>query len=443
MERINIMELFFAFIVFVAALIITLTFEWSMAIALFVGLVVFVLTGLNRKFLFRDLMKMVYIGGKTSFVVLRILVLIGLLTALWRSSGTISFFVYYGISMISPSLFVLITFLITLILSFALGTSFGIAGTAGVLLMVLAQSGGVSLAVTAGAVMSGAYFGDRCSPASSSASLVAAVTFTKLYKNVKMMLLTGIIPTLVSLGIYLLLSISNPIENVNTDVLDALKGTFNLSWLVALPALAILVLPLFRVRVTYAMMASIIISFLLTIFLQDQEFFLVLETCIMGYQPESSLLGQVMAGGGLISMIEVIIIVFISCTYAGVFDGTGMLKDTQEKIANLTNYIGLFPTQVVASLLSIAVFCNQTVATIINAQILGEVYKSKGASSENLAIDIENSVITLAGIIPWSIACTVPLGILGVGPEAIPYCVLLYIIPLSYLFTKKIWYKVY
>ncbi|MDX9889124.1 MAG: Na+/H+ antiporter NhaC family protein [Anaerovoracaceae bacterium] len=437
------MELFFAFIVFVAALIITLTFEWSMAIALFVGLVVFVLTGLNRKFLFRDLMKMVYIGGKTSFVVLRILVLIGLLTALWRSSGTISFFVYYGISMISPSLFVLITFLITLILSFALGTSFGIAGTAGVLLMVLAQSGGVSLAVTAGAVMSGAYFGDRCSPASSSASLVAAVTFTKLYKNVKMMLLTGIIPTLVSLGIYLLLSISNPIENVNTDVLDALKGTFNLSWLVALPALAILVLPLFRVRVTYAMMASIIISFLLTIFLQDQEFFLVLETCIMGYQPESSLLGQVMAGGGLISMIEVIIIVFISCTYAGVFDGTGMLKDTQEKIANLTNYIGLFPTQVVASLLSIAVFCNQTVATIINAQILGEVYKSKGASSENLAIDIENSVITLAGIIPWSIACTVPLGILGVGPEAIPYCVLLYIIPLSYLFTKKIWYKVY
>jgi NhaC family Na+:H+ antiporter len=291
--------------------------------------------------------------------------------------------------------------------------------------------------------MSGAYFGDRCSPASSSASLVAAVTFTKLYKNVKMMLLTGIIPTLVSLGIYLLLSISNPIENVNTDVLDALKGTFNLSWLVALPALAILVLPLFRVRVTYAMMASIIISFLLTIFLQDQEFFLVLETCIMGYQPESSLLGQVMAGGGLISMIEVIIIVFISCTYAGVFDGTGMLKDTQEKIANLTNYIGLFPTQVVASLLSIAVFCNQTVATIINAQILGEVYKSKGASSENLAIDIENSVITLAGIIPWSIACTVPLGILGVGPEAIPYCVLLYIIPLSYLFTKKIWYKVY
>lgn len=437
------MDLIVAFLVFIITLIVTLTFGWSMAIALFVGLVVFVLTGLHRKFSFKDLMKMVYLGGKTSFVVLRILVLIGLLTALWRSSGTISFFVYYGISMITPSLFIVITFLITLILSFALGTSFGIAGTAGVLLMVLAQSGGVSEAVTAGAIMSGAYFGDRCSPASSSASLVAAVTFTDLYTNVKMMLLTGIIPTILTLGIYFILSILNPIENVNTDILDALNVSFNLSWLVCLPAIAILVLPLFRVKVTHAMMVSIIISFFETIFLQKLPFREVLMTCIMGYHPQSSMLGEVMAGGGLISMIEVIIIVYISCTYAGIFDGTGMLREAQEKIANLANYIGLFPTQVVASLLSVAVFCNQTVATILNAQILGQVYKAKGATQENLAIDIENSVITLSGIIPWSIACTVPLGILGVGPEAIPYSVLLYIIPLSYFFTKRIWYSIY
>ena len=437
------MDLLLAFAIFVGTLILTLSYGWSMAIALFVGLVVFVLTGLHRKFPFRDLMKMVYVGGRTSFVVLQILVLIGFLTALWRASGTISFFVYYGISMITPSLFIFITFLITMILSFALGTSFGIAGTAGVLLMVLAQSGGVSEAVTAGAIMSGAYFGDRCSPASSSASLVAAVTFTKLYKNVKMMLLTGIIPTVITLGVYLLLSIRNPINQINTQVLDALDGSFELSWIVALPAVAILILPLFRVKVTHAMMVSIVISFLETVFLQKQPFVETLITCALGYQPESSLLGQVMAGGGLISMIEVIIIVFISCTYAGVFDGTGMLKDPQARIANLANYIGLFPTQVVASLLSVAVFCNQTVATILNAQILGDVYASKGATPENLAIDMENSVITLAGIIPWSIACTVPLGILGVGPEAIPYCVLLYVIPLSYFFTKKIWYSIY
>lgn len=437
------MDLLFAFLVFIGTLVLTLTYGWSMAIALSVGLLVFILTGLHRGFLFRDLMKMVYIGGKTSFVVLRILVLIGFLTALWRASGTISFFVYYGISMITPSLFIFITFLITMVLSFALGTSFGIAGTAGVLLMVLAQSGGVNEAVTAGTIMSGAYFGDRCSPASSSASLVAAVTKTKLYSNVKMMLLTGIIPTIITMGIYLFISIRNPIEDINTDVLDALNNSFNLSWIVALPAIAILLLPLFKVKVTHAMMVSIVIAFLETVLLQKHLLGEAFITCILGFKPESSLLGQVMAGGGLISMVEVIIIVFISCTYAGVFDGTQMLKDPQEKIANLANHIGLFPTQVIASLLSVAVFCNQTVATILNAQILGEVYISKGATLENMAIDMENSVITLSGIIPWSIACTVPLGILGVGPEAIPYSVLLYVIPICYFFIKKIWYSVY
>jgi NhaC family Na+:H+ antiporter len=105
--------------------------------------------------------------------------------------------------------------------------------------------------------------------------------------------------------------------------------------------------------------------------------------------------------------------------------------------------VGLFPTQIVASFLSIAVFCNQTVATILNAQVLKGVYEKKGSTSFDLAIDMENSVITLSGIVPWSIACTVPLGILGVGIEAIPYSVLLYVIPLSYLLTKKIWVKVY
>ncbi|HZK87955.1 MAG TPA: Na+/H+ antiporter NhaC family protein, partial [Anaerovoracaceae bacterium] len=175
------MDLLIAFIVFAVTMTGCLVMGWSMAIALFIGLVCFLLIGLYRGFRLKNLLGMVYTGGRTSFVVLEILILIGFLTALWRASGTISFFVYYGISIITPHMFIVITFLITLILSFALGTSFGIAGTAGVMLMVLARSGGVSQIVTAGAIMSGAYFGDRCSPASSSASLVAAVSFTNLY----------------------------------------------------------------------------------------------------------------------------------------------------------------------------------------------------------------------------------------------------------------------
>lgn len=108
-----------------------------------------------------------------SMIVLRILFFIGLLTGLWRSCGTIAFFIYHGIRVITPSLFILVAFLLTVLLSYALGTSFGVASTAGVVLMALARSGGVSEAVTAGVILSGIYFGDRGAPTSSCASLVA------------------------------------------------------------------------------------------------------------------------------------------------------------------------------------------------------------------------------------------------------------------------------
>jgi len=435
------MDLLIAFIVFAVTMTGCLVTGWSMAIALFIGLVCFLLTGLHRGFRLKTLLGMVYAGGKTSFVVLEILILIGFLTALWRASGTISFFVYYGISIITPHMFIVITFLITLILSFALGTSFGIAGTAGVMLMVLARSGGVSQIVTAGAIMSGAYFGDRCSPASSSASLVAAVSFTNLYTNVKMMLKTGFIPTMITLVIYAILSFQNPIQVVDQNILSDLNRSFDLSWPVIIPAVAMLVLPLFKVKVRYAMIVSIVVAFILTLFVQEMSFTETIKTCIFGYIAGSGTIGRILSGGGLMSMVEVVLIVLISCTYSGVFNGTGMLIHIQERLGSIAGKIGLFPAQIVLSFLSIGVFCNQTVATILNAQILGNVYEAKGTSREELAIDMENSVITIAGIVPWSIACTVPLGILGVGPEAIPYGVLLYMIPLCYSFTKKIWYK--
>jgi NhaC family Na+:H+ antiporter len=435
------MDILVAFIIFAVSMTGCLVMGWSMAIALFIGLVCFVIIGLRREYPFKDIMKMVYIGGKSSFVVLEILILIGFLTALWRASGTISFFVYYGILIITPHMFIVVTFLITLILSFALGTSFGIAGTAGVMLMVLARSGGVDQIVTAGAIMSGAYFGDRCSPASSSASLVAAVSGTYLYANVKMMLKTGVIPTMITLVIYVILSFQNPIQVVDQNILSGLNRSFDMSWPVIIPAFAMLVLPLFKVKVRYAMITSIFSAFIITLVVQGMDLLEILKTCILGYNAESYLLGEILSGGGLTSMIEVIIIVLISCTYSGVFEGTGMLDNIQDRLGNIAVKIGLFPAQVVVSFLTAGVFCNQTVATILNAQILGNVYKSKGASREELAVDMENSVITIAGIIPWSIACTVPLGILGEGPEAIPYGILLYMIPLCYIFTKKIWYK--
>ncbi len=435
------MDLLIAFSVFLAAMVVCLASGASMLIALTVGLACFSGAALHRGHSLRSVGHMILSSAKKSFIVLRILLLIGLVTALWRSGGTIAFFVYHGIRIITPSLFVLITFLLSATLSYALGTSFGVAGTAGVIFMTLARSGGVSELVTAGAVISGAYFGDRCAPASSCANLVAAVTDTELYSNVRLMLKTGAPATAATLLGFLLLSLRNPISVVDPAIPEALLRSFDLSFWAVLPALLMLVLPLAGLEVRWALAASILSSFAATVLLQGMPLREAVRTALLGYAPQSGALAPILSGGGVRSMLNVCLIVLLSGTFSGIFEGTRMLDDIQEKIGRAARRIGLFPTMVLTSIATCGAFCNQTIATMLDAQLLTGVYDSAGASRSELATDMSNSVVTIAGLIPWSIACAVPLQMLGAGLSAIPCCLLLWLTPLCYGLTKRWFFK--
>ena len=140
-----------------------------------------------------------------------------MITGMWRASGIITFFVYYGIKIITPHLFILVAFLLSALLSYALGTSFGVAGTLGVIFITLAKSGDVNLAIAGGAILSGIYFGDRGSPVSSSAALTAAITHTDLAKNVREMMHSAILPMAICTAAYGVLSYMNPIRHVRLD----------------------------------------------------------------------------------------------------------------------------------------------------------------------------------------------------------------------------------
>ena len=142
------MDIVVCFALFLAAMLFCLVKDFSLAWALLFALVLFFALGLRRGYGAKALVKMAWSKMPKSMIVLRILFFIGLLTGLWRSCGTIAFFIYHGIRVITPSLFILVAFLLTVLLSYALGTSFGVASTAGVVLMALARSGGVSEAVT-------------------------------------------------------------------------------------------------------------------------------------------------------------------------------------------------------------------------------------------------------------------------------------------------------
>lgn len=431
------MNLIASFSVFVAAMIGCLVTGHTMVIALFIGLIAFTLTGHHKGHSYGDLAQMGYGGLKDALVVVEVMFIIGFITALWRASGTIAFFVYYGIKIITPNLFIIITFGLCCLLSYALGTSFGVAGTVGVIFMTLARSGGVSEVATAAAIMSGIYFGDRGSPVSSSAILVAAVTKTEILDNVKMMMRTGIVPLGLCTVIYTVMSFLNPIHSVDQSFLHTLQSEFVISWYAIIPAVFMLILPLFKVQVMHAMLVSIGSAILLSLFVQHMDVTDLLHTMIFGYTSEGSL-GEIINGGGMLSMIEVVFIVAISCTYSGIFTGTDMLGGLQDKLKPLMKRIGRFGTMVVVSFATLMLFCNQTIASMMCNDILGKPYEEEGASKTELAMDIENSVILLAATVPWALACSVVLNFLQVGYEIVPLSCFLYLVPICYGIQKKV-----
>ncbi len=435
------MELLIAFVFFMAAMLTAIIFDFSMIAALFIGLIAFMLAGKKKGFSFSSLAKMGYEGGKDSFIVIEVMCIIGFVTAAWRVSGTITVFVYYGMRIITPSLFLIIAFLLSCLLSYALGTSFGVAGTVGVIFMTLARSGGVDPIITAGVLMSGIYFGDRGSPVSSSANMVAAVTDTKIYDNVKQMMRVAIVPFVITLAVYALLSFMNPISHVDAELVSAFEREFILSPWAFVPAVFMLLLPLLKVGVIISMGISIVSGIAVACLVQGVPLLKVLKICIMGYHADSDGLGAILNGGGLVSMLEIIVILIISSAYSGIFSGTGMLDDLQDKLNQMCSRFGRYTVMTVLSLLSSAIFCNQTIATLICADLLRKPYLECGGSKEEMAIDMENTVILIACLVPWCIGCSVPLSFFGVSAACLPYAVYMYGVPVSYIFLKKRWYE--
>lgn len=435
------MELFIAFGIFVAAMVTAVITGYSMIISLLVGLAAFLAVGKIRGFTLASMAQMSRKGISESLVVIKVMLVIGMLTAVWRASGTITVFVYYGMKVIMPPIFLIVTFALCCLLSYAIGTSFGIAGTVGVIFIALARSGGVDPVIAAGVIMSGVYFGDRCSPVSSSANMVAGITGTEIYDNVKIMLRTGMIPFIITMVVYVVLSVLNPISHVDSGMISDFENEFVISFWSFVPAIVMIALPLMKVGVIKAMTASIACGILVAWLVQGIPIVDIIKICVVGYESPSKGIGVILNGGGLISMLEIVGILIISSTYSGIFNGTGILMSLQDRLSKACSRIGRFAVMVMMSIGIAAIFCNQTIGTLMCCDLMKKPYLDGGGTESELAIDMENSVILIACFIPWSIGCSVPLALLGADFTSLPFAVFMYAVPICYLFTKKRWFN--
>lgn len=433
------MDTIAVFILFFAALLFSLYHDISILYALLLGLLGFTVIARTRGYRLRSLGGMMLKSSQTALIVIKIFVLIGAITAVWRACGTIAYIVYYGISMMQAEYFILFTFLLCCLVSFLLGTSFGTVGTIGVVLIVMAKSGNVNINIAAGAIIAGAYFGDRCSPMSSSANLVATLTHTKLYQNIANMIKTSVIPFIISLLCCLYVSLSHPLSFYDQQIQTDILNLFVLDNIVLLPAAIILLLAAFRVDVKLSMGVSIVSGILIGFFVQHIPFSHMLTYIALGYHTEhTGFFASIIQGGGLYSMLNVSLIVLLSSAYAGIFSGTGLLKDIEDFLQKLSEKITVYPTTILASLATAAFSCNQTLAVMLTHQFQHKIYERNALSPAQLALDMENTVILLSAVIPWNIAVAVPLAALSADSGAILYAFYLFLVPLANLFTRKI-----
>ena len=426
------------FLFFFCSLLFSLYVKISLLYPLLLGLAAFSISAYFRGYSLPDLLAMMLKGSRQSLLVIRIFVLIGIITAVWRASGTIPFIVYHGIAYLSEQYFVLSAFILSSLMSFLLGTSFGTVGTMGVILMVLARSGQVDTNVAAGAIIAGAYFGDRCSPMSSSANLVAVLTRTRLYLNLANMLKSSVLPFLASCAGYAFFSLRHPLIGEDNPIVAAIPQAFDLNPVALAPALLILALAALRIDVKISMGLSSLAGMAIAVLIQQVSPAELLGYIANGYRlNQAGPLSEVMQGGGLLSMVQVSLIVLISSAYSGLFAGTGLLRDIERAYELISRKVGIYAGTVVTSFATAAFGCNQTLAVMLTHQLTQGAYEKKRLSRYRLALDLENTVIVISALIPWNIAGAVPAAALSADSGFIPYALYLFFVPLANFFTQR------
>jgi NhaC family Na+:H+ antiporter len=214
--------------------------------------------------------------------------------------------------------------------------------------------------------------------------------------------------------------------------------TFNLHWVVILPALIIFVLAAFKVDVKLSMLVSIVGGAVISMVVQNESITNVLRYIVMGYsRPEHSFLGDIIMGGGIASMLKVTLILLVSFALSGVFEGTSLLKDVEKWVFKLGGKIGIFATMIITSIMTGAFGCSQTLAIILTYQLVRNMYDSAEINKYELAVDIENTVVVISALVPWNIAGAVPAAALTADSSYTIYSYYLYLLPLICLIAKK------
>lgn len=421
--------------------------EYSNQIILLIGGVFAAIVGFFNKTTFETMVREIYENLKSVFVPIMILFLVGALAGTWLVSGIIPAMVYYGLKVLSPSIFLPASIVIAAIISIATGSSWTTSATVGIALVGIGTALGIPTGMIAGAVISGAYFGDKMSPLSDTTNLAPAMAGTDLFTHIKYMFYTTGPTILITIIAFSIISL-NIDTTGNADVTGLLKTiahTFNITPYLFIVPVAVIVLILLKTKPLIALGTGVLLAAVFSFIFQpeilsslsDSKFSALINSILTdtAIVTENEKLNELFSSGGMNGMLWTIYLICCAMVFGGIMDGIGALaRITQSLLAVAKSVFGLFTSTVLSCIGLNVIASDQYLAIVIPGKMFKKAYQDRGLAPENLSRTLEDSGTVTSVLIPWNTCGAYQSGVLGVSvSEYFAYAIFNWLSPIMTL----------
>lgn len=373
-----------------------------------------------------------------SATTLLILLSVGMMVGIWIIGGTVPTLLYYGLKICSPIIIVPLAFVLCAITSLFTGTSFGSIATMGLALFGVGTSMGISAPLMAGAVCSGAFFGDKMSPLSDTTNVAADMSGTPLYDHIGSMMYTTVPATVICLVLYTVLGIRNASANADLSnielILDTLGANFNISVIALVPAVLVLLTSALKVPAVPAMLGCTAISGVFACLLQKISLSAMLGAAMNGFSSDTgvAMVDKILSRGGMTSMYSTVAIIILSATMGAVLEKSGVIDSLVNNVLLKAVHkpCGLILSTMVYCYSLLLISGHQVMPIILGGRTFRPAYDRMGIQSKVLSRTLEDTCTIGAPMVPWGTSCAYMFSVLGIGIAYIPYAFLCYIVPL-------------
>ncbi len=443
----------FAFLIAAMSIqIFVLKQDWVTHITLILATVVAAIVALLNGFTWEEVQNGILHGCNIAMLPMLILMMVGVLIATWIPSGTIPTLIYYGLKVLSPSMFLFSVCLICSISSVATGSSWTTGATFGVAFMGIGYGLGIPPAMTAGAVVSGAIFGDKMSPLSDSTNLAAGVAEADLFDHIKSMAYSTGPAILISLVIYLFLGFRFKGAEIDQSqiniILDGLKGNYFINPVAFIPPVIVVILAIRKVGGLAVMIIASLIGAAFAMIFQGYGLGEMMSFMNYGFVSDTGIseIDALLSRGGLQSMMWTISLGFVALSLGGLLEKTRMLDVLLDQIKGLVKTTGgLVTTHVLSSIVINLFSASQYMAIIIPGRMLVPSYKEKKLLPQVCSRVSEDSATVTSPLVPWGLCGVFFTGALGISTiEYLPYTYLSFLAPIItviYGWTNKFMFK--